>query len=128
MKTTKLLMTLALCLTLTACANLYKSTVAITSVVDGAMKSWAELSVGGFTTPDFDAEVKRAHAKYQVYCATAAKALRAYEAGTGTKQQYEMALENARVTALAVIEKLYFVLEPPAQEKARKQIKEATRL
>jgi hypothetical protein len=112
----------------TGCASLFKSTVTITSVVDAGMKSWAELSVGGFTTPEFDAQVKRTHAKYQLYSGKAADILRKYKAGTATEHQYADALEATRQTALAVLDALYFVLEPTDQAKMKRQIEGATSL
>lgn len=57
-----------LSLGLGACMTVNKATVTLTSVVDVAMKDWAQASVAGRTTPELDAKVITAHNQYRDVC------------------------------------------------------------
>lgn len=92
----------SLAVLLTACATLYSSVVTITSVVDTAMKAWAELSVAGKTTAAVDAKVIAAHNKYRESCAVAAKALKAYKE-SGDNNQYVAALNAVKAVATDLV-------------------------
>ena len=98
----KILPIVSLAVLLTACATLYSSVVTITSVVDTAMKAWAEASVKGITTPAVDAKVKEVHAKYVASCAVASKALKAYK-DTGDQSQYLQALAVVKASAVDLV-------------------------
>jgi uncharacterized protein YsxB (DUF464 family) len=110
------------------CSTLWKSTVTIEGTVHAGMQVWAELSKGGFTSEKLDEGVRKAHAKYFHYSKTALNVLIAYRDGRATKEDYERAFLNTQETALAVVDALYFVLEPQEQAKARSAIRGAKEL
>ena len=65
----KLLLALGvLSLGLAGCITVNKATVSLTSVVDVAMKDWAQASAAGRTTPALDAKVIAAHNEYRRVC------------------------------------------------------------
>ena len=96
---------LSMAVLLTSCATLYKSTISITSVVDVAMKNWAELSVAGKTTPAIDASVTATHLRYRQACGIAQKALTAYR-DNGDKTAYLQALITVRTLAADILDAL----------------------
>lgn len=88
-----------------ACTSVYTGVVTITSVVDSAMKAWADLSVRGLTTAAVDTRVIAAHNQYRASCGVAQSALIAYKA-SGDPAQYNVAIAAARDAAsqlLAII-------------------------
>jgi len=98
MKTIRLPLAAFLLAFLVGCAGLYTGVVTVTSVVDTAMKAWADLSVQGKTTPAVDAQVKAAHDKYRAACGVAQSALVAYKA-SGDPAQYNVAVAAAKQAA-----------------------------
>lgn len=90
-----------------ACASIYTGVVTVTTVVDTAMKSWAELSVNGYTTAAVDARVIQAHNEYRAACGVAQTALQAYKI-SGDPLQYNvaqaMALAKAKEAANALVD------------------------
>lgn len=93
----------ALMLLAVACASLYTGVITVTTVVDSAMKSWAELSVKGLTTPAVDAKVTAAHDKYRASCGVAKNALIAYKV-SGDPTQYNAAIAAAKDAANQLLE------------------------
>lgn len=87
---------------LVGCATMFTSIVTVTSVVDTAMKAWAELQVKGLTSLQTDAKVIVAHDKYREACAVTQTALIAYKQ-TGDNTAYVKAVAVARATAADLI-------------------------
>lgn len=86
------------CLFLTAgCNTVYKTAILVSAVEDSLMKEWARAHNDKLTTPQLDAQVINAHAKFNKAKLVAAAALRAYEAG-GSKDAYFNALEALKTT------------------------------
>ncbi len=117
--------TLAVVMLLAGCGTLYRSTVTLTAVVDSAMRSWAQLSVSGQTSPGLDEQVKKAHAVYQKSCGVAATALEAYKAG-GEKSSYILALEVARATAGDLFDLILPLFSSAKQTTFTTQLRNAT--
>lgn len=103
MKYTKSFITVLIVSLLVGCASLYSGVITITSVVDSAMKQWAQLSVSGKTTPAIDAKVTAAHDKYRQAAAATQAALIAYKA-SGDQTAYVAALNAARAAAGGLID------------------------
>jgi hypothetical protein len=108
MKQTLLLIPLLLVL---ACSSIYTGVVTITSVVDAAMKNWAQLSVAGKTSPAVDAAVTKAHDQYRKAAGVAQTALLAYKAG-GNQADYLNALAAVRTTADGLVDLIVPLLTP----------------
>lgn len=88
---------------LTGCAGLYKGSITLTAVVDSMMRNWAEMSVQGFTTPQIDEAVVKAHNRYREAAKVARKALEAYKAG-GDVSGYVAAFAAAKEAADGIFE------------------------
>ena len=82
------------------CASVNQTTVTLTSVVDSAMKNWAQASVAGQTSPALDAQVKAAHEQYRAVCGAIVPV-------------YETALANGQAPdAAAVLRTLRAAVDP----------------
>lgn len=114
-------------LLLTACSSLYKTTVTITSVVDSAMRDWAQLSAQGKTTPQIDAAVIRAHDAYREACGVAQKALVTYKT-TGTNNEYIAALNAVQAAASGIIDMLTPLLAPSKAATLKTNLQKASSL
>ena len=112
---------------LMGCANLFQGTITMTSVVDSAMKDWADLSVRGMTTPAFDAKVMAAHAKYQEACATAQKILVVYKE-SGDQADYLTAMQALREAADPLINLIVGIVAPTEGVKLQTNLAKATKL
>lgn len=115
---------LALMLLVTACSSLFKTTVTLTSVVDSAMKDWAQLSVAGKTTPQIDAAVSKAHDQYRQACVVARDALVTYK-NTGQNTEYIAALSGAQTAALGIIEMISPLISPKKADALKNNLKKA---
>lgn len=88
---------------LTACSTFNASVITITSVVDSAMKEWAQLSVAGKTTVAIDSKVVMAHDRYRQACSVVQTALIEYKQ-SGNNASYVAALSAARASADGLID------------------------
>jgi hypothetical protein len=100
---TKQIPILLLLLLAVSCASIFSGVVTITTVVDTAMKSWADLSVKGLTTEAVDTKVKQVHEKYRASCAVAQTALVAYKA-SGDPTSYNAAVAAAKQAANQLVD------------------------
>jgi len=76
---------------LVSCTTLYRATVSITSLVDGAAKTYANLYNRGLIPPDVAAKVSVAFKNYQADAKVAHDALVAYKASGGDDATYRQA-------------------------------------
>lgn len=106
------------------CSSLYTGTVTITSVVDSAMKNWAELSVAGKTSQAIDAAVIKAHDQYRASCAVAQTALVVYKQ-SGDQSQYVKAMLAVRSAADGIIDIIAPLLSPTKVETLRAKLSKA---
>lgn len=98
---------------LVGCATLFDTTVTLTDVAKSAREAWADMSVRGQTTPEFDVKVKAAINKWRDAAGIAAAALQTYKAG-GSEQGYINALQAARTAVNAILD-LVLPIVPPAK-------------
>lgn len=96
---------------LTACASVYTGVVTMTTVVDTAMKSWADISVKGLSSPSIDTKVVLAHDKYRAAAGVTQTALIAYKA-SGDPTQYNQALVLAKEAANQLLDLIVPLLTP----------------
>jgi hypothetical protein len=109
---------------LVGCSTLYTGVVSITSVVDSAMTTWADMSVAGKTTLEIDTKVVKAHDQYRVACGIAKKSLIVYKAG-GDQANYLTALEAAKVAADGLLDIIYPLLSPDKADALKGQLAKA---
>lgn len=109
------------------CASLYTGVVTITSVVDSAMKNWAQLSVAGSTSVAIDKEVVIAHDKYRAAAAVAQASLKAYKAG-GNQLDYQNAMAAVRVAASGVLDLITPLVTPKQANTLNSNLAKATTL
>ena len=114
---------LAICLA--GCATLWTGTVTITRVVDESMKCWAEMSVAGKTTAQFDKQVMETHEKYRLAAGVAYTALRNYEAGLGSRPEFLSALRAAKDAAGPLVNLISSLLEPQKAESLKTELAKA---
>lgn len=93
-------------LLLTGCAGLPRATVTVTSVVDSAMKTWAQEHVAGRTTPEIDAKIRAAHERYRLAAGTALVAYQTYLA-QGDDAAALRTVRSLRALAIPIVEALW---------------------
>jgi hypothetical protein len=91
---------------------------AVTLSVDAAMKSWADLSVRGKTSPEIDAQVMQRYGDYQRAAAAMEAAMLNYRtnAASGT---VTAALSAVSAASIPLIEFVAQLLEPTQPAKAK---------
>lgn len=109
---------------LVGCSTLYTGVISITSVVDSAMTTWANMSVAGKTTLDIDTKVIKAHDQYRAAAGVAKRALIAYKAG-GDQANYLTALEAAKVAADGLLDIIYPLLTVDKADALKSQLSKA---
>lgn len=109
---------------LVGCSTLYTGVISITSVVDSAMTTWADLSVAGKTSPEIDSKVIKAHDQYRIACGVAKRALIVYKAG-GDQANYLTALEAAKVAADGLLDIIYPLLTVDKADALKSQLSKA---
>ncbi len=109
------------------CSSLYTGVVTITSVVDAAMKDWAQMSAAGKTTPSVDAAVTKAHDEYRKFAGVAQNALIAYKAG-GSQSDYLNALAAVRGAANGLIDLIVPLVTPSQGATLKTNITKASAL
>jgi hypothetical protein len=107
------------------CAGLYQSTITITSVVDTTMRSWADLSTSGKTSPQIDAKVKHYHDLYRDACMVAQASLIEFKR-TGNQDAYTQGLYAARVAAQNVLNVITPLLNHVKAKELNVRLSEAT--
>ncbi len=112
---------------LVGCATVYSGVVTLTSVVDSAMKAWADLSVKGATTPAIDARVVTAHNQYRQAAAVAESALLAYKAN-GDPGSYTSALAAAKTAASGLVDIIVPLLLPQQANTLKSNLSKASTL
>lgn len=109
---------------LVGCSTLYTGVISITSVVDSAMTTWADMSVAGKTTFDIDSKVIKAHDQYRAAAGVAKRALITYKAG-GDQANYLTALEAAKVAADGLLDIIYPLLTVDKADALKSQLSKA---
>jgi len=124
------LLALIAALTISAgCQSLYKSVVTITSLVDGASKSYATLYNNGLIPADTAAKVAKAHLAYREAAGVAEKALVAFKASDGTdKAAYDAAFAATLRAATEFINLIIPMLYADDSIALQTQLKKATAL
>lgn len=114
MKTAQSLTLLTVMLLLAACQSFYSGVVTLTSVVDSAAVSYAEMYNSGLVTTELAQRVAAAHQNFRVACGIAKDALVAYKAGgmNANPEQYNVALTAAQQTAQQFVALLLPLLAP----------------
>ncbi len=121
-QTIPLLVVLAL---LAGCATLFSGVVTTTSVVDTAMKAWAEVSANGKSTPALDAKVTNAHNQYRKAAGIAQEALVAYKQ-SGDQADYLKAFNVVKATAADLIAMIVPLINPDKANKLQTDLAKAT--
>ena len=109
------------------CQSLYKSVVTITSVVDGAAKSYASLYNQGLIPANTAERVSRAHMAYRKAAKVAQDALIAFKA-SGDKAAYDAAFAATYQAATGFIELIIPLLYPGDAIALQLQLKRASAL
>ena len=109
---------------LIGCSSLWTGTVTITSVVDSAMKNWAEMSAAGKSSQAIDAAVIKAHDQYRAACSITQVALVTYKQ-TGNQAEYVKALTALRASAGGIIDLIAPLLSPGETSTLRTQLGKA---
>lgn len=112
---------------LIGCTTLFTGVVTITTVVDSTMKSWADLSVHGKTSPAIDLKVKAAHEKYRTACSVAQNALIAYKL-SGDPTQYNATVLAVKTAAQELLNLITPLLAQPDAEELQKKLYNATKI
>jgi hypothetical protein len=124
MRKSKLTIPLLALLLLAACSTIYTGVVTMTTVVDTAMKSWADLSVKNLTTPAIDSQVVTAHNKYRTAAGVAQGALQAYKL-SGDPAQYNAAMDAAKAAANQLLDIIVPLLSPAQATDLKKKLTNA---
>lgn len=114
-------------LLLVGCQTLFTGIVTVTSVVDSAMKNWAQLSNTHQTTPEFDAKVIAAHDKYRKAAATAEILLKSYKVG-GQQNDLASALQVAKDGATPLIDLIASIMQPTEAATVKTRLLKASQL
>jgi hypothetical protein len=113
----------------TGCQSLYKSVVTITSLVDGASKSYASLYNQGLIPLETATKVAKAHLAYRQAAGVAEKALIAFKASGGTdKAAYDAAFAATLQAATEFISLVVPFFAPHDAIALQTQLKKATAL
>ncbi len=110
---------------LVSCATVYTSVVSLTSVIDGAAKTYARLYNSGLVPPDLAAKVSKAYLGYRDSARVARDALTAYKA-SGDPSSYQAALAVARQAAWNFANLLLPLLAPHDAIAIQTQLGKAT--
>lgn len=94
-----------------ACSTVFRATVSLTQLVDGASKSYAQLYNSGLVPPDLAAKVATAHLNYRMSARTARDALMAYKT-SGDPATYNQAFALAAQAATEFVTLLLPLLAP----------------
>ena len=117
---------MAICALLVGCTTFYNSVIAVTDVVDSAMKQWAQASKARTTSPEFNAEVIKLHDNYRLAAAGAQASLKLYKE-TGDATNLVAALEIAKNGASPLIDWIIQVLAPTTGTELKTQLAKATK-
>jgi len=121
----KHLITLAVCTLLVGCATVFNSTIAVTEIVDSAMKQWARLSNTQQTTPEFDTKVVVAHDRYRQSAAVAQATFNLYKV-TNNASDLNAALQAARDGAGPLIDLIASIVAPASGVKLKTALTKAS--
>jgi len=114
---------------LVSCATLYRATVSITQIVDGAAKTYANAYNQGLIPPDVAAKVSVAFKNYQTDAKIAHDALVAYKAsGSGDDATYKQAFAAVYASATGFIEIVIQFFAPHDAIALQTQLKKANAL
>ena len=117
-----------LCLNV-SCQSLFKSVVTITSLVDGASKTYASLYNKGLIPAETATKVAKAHLAYREAAGVAQKALIAYKASGGTdKAAYDAAFMATLQAATEFINLCIPFFAPQDSIALQEQIRKANAL
>jgi hypothetical protein len=126
MKMNKYGITVIVCALLIGCTTFYNSVIAVTDVVDSAMKQWAQANKARQTTPEFNATVIRLHDNYREAAGAAAQSLRLYKE-TKNAANLVAALETAKQGATPLVDFIVQVLAPSKGTELKTQLASATK-
>ena len=125
---TNLALIALLCLSV-SCQSLFKNVVTITSLVDGASKTYASLWNKGLIPPDVAEKVAKAHLAYRQAAGVAQKALITYKASGGTdKAAYDAAFMATLQAATEFINLCLPFFAPQDSIALQEQIRKANAL
>lgn len=117
--------TTIVCLLLVGCTTFYNSVIAVTDVVDSAMKQWAQANKARQTTPEFNAQVVKLHDNYRLAASAAQSSLILYKE-TKDAANLVTALETAKAGAGPLIDWIIQVLAPTNGTELKTQLSKAT--
>ena len=118
-------MLVAVSMILLGCTTFYASVIAVTDVVDSAMKQWAQANKARQTTPEFNAEVVKLYDKYRLAASAAQSSLILYKE-TKDATNLVAALETAKAGASPLIDFIIQVLAPTKGTELKTQLSNAT--
>lgn len=118
--------TTIVCLLLVGCTTFYSSVIAVTDVVDSAMKQWAQANKARQTTPEFNAQVVKLHDNYRLAASAAQSALILYKE-TGDATNLVSALETAKNGAGPLVDFIIQILAPTKGTELKTQLAKATK-
>ncbi len=121
------LLVVCLCITwlVCSCAELYRSTVTLTAIVDDAVKQYAHAYNQGLVPPDIATKVSVAHLQYRRAAGVAHDALVAYKV-SGDSKDFNSALDAAKVAADSFVQAILPFLVPDKATAIKTQIQKAT--
>jgi len=126
-KFNRILLTLSIVSLLVGCATVFSGIVTTTSVVDTAMKAWAEVSAKGYSTPDIDSRVAVVHNQYRMACSAAQDALVAFRQ-TGDQAVYIQAFAVVKATASDLINLIAPLISADKSKKLKTDILKASKI
>jgi len=112
-------------LLLASCTTLYKTTVSLTQIVDGAAKEYSRIYNDGLVSPGVAEKVAVAFKNYQTDAKIAHDALVAYKL-SGDPATFNQAMEAARASANGFILLVIQFLAPQDAIALQVQLKRAT--
>ncbi len=110
---------------LVSCASLYTSVVSLTSIIDGAAKTYAHLVNSGLVPPDLQAKVSERYLNYRNCARVAKQALEAYKI-SGDPGQFNQAMIVARQAAFEFVGLILPLLSPQDSIALQTQLGKAT--
>ena len=109
------------------CKTASVAAISVTKVVDTAMKAWAEASVKGLTTVEFDTKVVDAHDKYRRACKIAADSLERV-GENADKDLLLSTLKMVKAAADPLIDLISDCLAPTQSSQLKSDLQKAARL
>ncbi len=114
-----------LALILVGCTTFYSSVISLTSVIDGAAKTYAHLVNSGLVPPDLQAKVSERYLNYRNCARVAKQALEAYKI-SGDPGQFNQAMIVARQAAFEFVGLILPLLAPQDSIALQTQLGKAT--